>query len=58
MRRELERVRRGDVVRIEGFLVDASRADGWHWKTSTTRNDTGAGACELVYVERISRAAP
>lgn len=58
VRRELERVRRGDVVRIEGFLVDASRADGWHWKTSTTRTDTGAGACELVYVERISRAAP
>lgn len=58
VRRELERVRRGEVVRIEGFLVDASRADGWHWKTSTTRTDTGAGACELVYVERISRAAP
>jgi hypothetical protein len=58
VRRELERVRRGEVVHIEGFLVDASRADGWHWRTSTTRNDTGAGACELVYVERIRRAAP
>jgi hypothetical protein len=58
VRRELDRVRRGEVVHIEGFLVDASRADGWHWNTSTTRTDTGAGACELIYVESIRRAAP
>ena len=58
VRRERDRVRRGEVVHIEGFLVDASRADGWHWNTSTTRDDTGAGACELIYVESIRRAAP
>ena len=54
VKRELEQVRPGEVVHFEGFLVDASRADGWHWKTSMTRDDVGAGACELVYVENIS----
>ena len=53
--RQLRAVRPGEVVHIEGFLVDASRADGWHWNTSMTRDDTGAGACELVYVESIDR---
>jgi len=53
--RQLRGVRPGEVVHIEGFLVDASRADGWHWNTSMTRDDTGAGACELVYVESIDR---
>ncbi|WP_223250737.1 hypothetical protein [Rhodanobacter denitrificans] len=58
VKRELEQVRQGQLVHIEGFLVDASRADGWHWNTSLTRDDTGAGACELVYVERVDISAP
>lgn len=58
VRRELERVRPGEVIHLEGFLVDASRRDGWQWHTSMTRGDTGDGACELVYVEDIGAAAP
>jgi hypothetical protein len=58
VKHQLEQVREGEVLHIEGFLVDASRADGWHWNTSMTRDDTGAGACELIYVERVSVAAP
>ena len=53
VRRTLERVRKGQLVHIQGFLVDASRPGGWRWKTSLTRRDTGAGACELVYVESL-----
>jgi len=53
VKRQLEQVRAGEVVHLEGFLVDASRPGGWHWKTSMTRDDTGAGACELIYVERV-----
>jgi hypothetical protein len=58
VKRELEQVRQGQVVHIEGFLVDASRTDGWHWNTSMTRDDTGAGACELVYVESLDIVTP
>lgn len=54
VKRQLEDVRQGQVVHIEGFLVDATRADGWHWNTSMTRNDTGGGACELIYVESVT----
>jgi len=58
VRRELDRVRTGEVIHLEGFLVDASRPDGWHWHTSMTRDDTGNGACELVYVESLAPATP
>jgi len=58
VKRQLEQVRPGQLVHLEGFLVDASRPDGWHWNTSLTRDDTGAGACELIYVERVDAAAP
>ncbi|MBQ4854540.1 hypothetical protein IMW82_07630 [Rhodanobacter sp. B2A1Ga4] len=58
VKRQLEQVRPGQLVHIEGFLVDASRPDGWHWNTSLSRDDTGAGACELIYVERVDATAP
>lgn len=49
----LARVRPGQVVDVEGWLVRADRADGWRWVSSTRRDDTGAGACELVVVSRL-----
>ncbi len=53
--RQLKKVRKGDVVQIEGFLIEARREGGWHWRSSLTRQDSGAGACELVYVTSVIR---
>jgi len=49
----LEKVRPGMVVALEGYLVEAEGDDGWRWRSSLTRDDTGAGACELIWVERL-----
>lgn len=54
VRSDLLDVRRGDVVRIEGFLVNAVADDGGRWNSSLTRTDSGDGACELVWVERVT----
>jgi hypothetical protein len=54
VKRALARVRPGEVVHVEGFLVDIDRSDGRWWHTSLTRNDSGAGACEIIYVESIA----
>jgi len=51
--RQLAKIRPGQVVELQGLLVDASATDGWQWRTSLTRSDTGAGACELFWVERV-----
>jgi hypothetical protein len=48
----LKNIRQGEVVRLKGLLVDASRSN-WYWNTSLTRADSGMGACELVYVIQI-----
>ncbi len=53
VRRVLARVRTGDVVTIEGDLVQLTGDDGWTWTSSLTRQDTGDGACELVFARRI-----
>ena len=54
VRRELLRVRPGHIVGLQGKLVNASRPDGYRWNSSLTRADSGAGACELLYVEAVS----
>ncbi|WP_202844492.1 hypothetical protein [Luteimonas saliphila] len=48
--RALRDVRRDDTVRIDGWLVQVDAPDGWRWRSSLTREDSGNGACELVYV--------
>lgn len=52
IRRMLLKVRRGDVVRIQGKLVDVIFPNG-RWESSRTRTDTGNGACEIVLLESI-----
>ena len=49
----LDDVREGSIVELRGFLVEAKSDDGWRWRSSLTRDDTGARACELVFVERV-----
>jgi hypothetical protein len=49
----LRKIRRGDVVRASGYLVDVRHESGFHCGTSLSREDTGNGSCELFYVERI-----
>ena len=49
----LKRVRKDMHVRLEGQLVNVDADDGWRWKTSLSFNDTGAGACELLWLEHI-----
>ncbi len=46
----LRQVRSGDSVRLRGYLVNVDREDGWRWRTSMTRTDSGDGACEIVLV--------
>ncbi len=50
----LSRIRTGQVVTLSGSLVDARRSDGVSIKTSMTRTDSGAGACEVLLVSDVA----
>lgn len=54
VRAQLARLRVGQVVHLEGLLVDAARDDGATARTSLTRTDSGAGACEIMLVESVA----
>lgn len=41
----------GSVVSLRGYLVEAKGRDGWTWRSSLSRDDTGDGSCELMFVQ-------
>ena len=49
----LTSLRPGHIVRLKGYLIEVRSPEGWHWRSSLTRTDTGRGACEIVYVESL-----
>jgi hypothetical protein len=51
--RRLKAVKAGDTVHIRGYLVEAVSPEGWTWRSSLTRDDTGGGACELIFVQEL-----
>lgn len=53
VRKQLKQISVGDQIQIKGYLVDYERADGYKRNSSTTRTDTGNGACEVIFVEEV-----
>lgn len=51
--RALSAVRKGQVIALAGELVEAARPDGWRIRSSLSREDSGPGACELIWVQDL-----
>ncbi|MBN1949000.1 MAG: hypothetical protein JW784_04585 [Candidatus Cloacimonetes bacterium] len=57
LKRALRILRRGDLIKLEGYLVNVSGRYGKQsvrWNSSLTRMDRGNGACELLYVTSLT----
>ncbi len=55
----IKKIRQGDLVEISGSLVNVISNNGdWRWSSSLTRNDTGNGACELIWVKSLRIVTP
>jgi len=52
---QLAAVRTGNLVTIQGKLVNIRSAKGFSWNSSMSRTDTGAGACEVIYVTGVQK---
>jgi hypothetical protein len=55
--KKIESLKEEDYIKLEGYLVDVDFKNPNNtslWETSETRNDTGNGACEIMYVENVT----
>jgi hypothetical protein len=48
-------LRQGELVHLEGELVEATGPEIQAWRSSLSRTDSGNGACELMLVEDCSK---
>lgn len=55
IRDQLDDLLVGEIIYMKGYLVAINKSNGWHWKSSLSRTDTGNGACEVVWVEKLLR---
>jgi len=53
VKKQLLKVREGELVKIKGYLVFVRDESSWSWNSSLTREDTGKGSCEIVWVEEV-----
>lgn len=53
IRTQVRKIRVGDQIRIKGYLSSYANDSGNTRGTSTTRTDTGDGACETIFVEQF-----
>ena len=55
--KDISRISEGDYIKITGYLVNVyAETDGgryFTWNSSTSRHDTGDGACEVIYVTGV-----
>lgn len=54
----LDKVYKGSLIEAKGYLVEINAKDGWHWKSSLRRDDTGGGSCELFLVDGLEVLDP
>ena len=58
IRDKVKDIRIGDQIRVQGYLASYSNEAGGKRGTSTTRTDTGDGACETLFVEKFDIIGP
>ena len=54
----MKKARKGHVIALQGSLIEVEDSDGWRWRSSLSRGDTGARSCELIWVEDFKILQP
>lgn len=51
----LRTIRKGEIVDVRGHLVRVEDQAGRVWESSLRRDDRGAGACEIILIDSITK---
>jgi hypothetical protein len=51
---KIKKIDKNDYIRLRGYLVTVNFEEG-PWSSSLTREDTGNGACEIMYVTDVEK---
>lgn len=54
VRERLLKVKRHELVTLQGYLVELSGPDGYRWRSSLVRDDTRGGSCEVMWITSVN----
>ena len=54
IRSSLFKVRRGEIIKLKGYLINVKHPEGGSWRSSLTREDSGDHSCELMLVAEVA----
>jgi len=52
IKKAARKIKKNQLVNLQGYLIDIE-TESFSQKTSRVRTDTGSGACEIMYVQRL-----
>ena len=55
VRNQVAWLRRGDLIRMKGYLVEVTAPGMSPWRSSLSRTDSGIGSCEIMWVESLDK---
>jgi hypothetical protein len=56
--KRLHQVQKNDIVHLKGYLVEVTNKDGFLWRSSLKRDDSGDGSCEVFWVTDVNIVPP
>jgi len=53
LEKELSSIGKGDVIALEGYLVNVNGENNFHWNTSVDPSGFGEHSCKIIWVEKF-----
>ena len=50
----LRRVHKGDIIRLQGHLIEIHGKDNWTWVSATNQYSAGKGGCKVIWVTSLT----
>lgn len=56
--RQVMNIHKDEIVHLKGYLVEVTNENGFLWRSSLKRDDTGDGSCEILWVTSVNVVPP
>jgi hypothetical protein len=49
----LKQIKKGNIISLDGYLIEAKAQDGWSWRSSLVSSSFGSTGCKVIWVDNL-----
>jgi hypothetical protein len=49
----LKQIKKGNIISLDGYLIEAKATDSWAWRSSLVSSSLGATGCKVIWVDDL-----